>query len=659
MKPTTSSTKVVSTLKGEDVEMTIDDDSISYVMDMMTNLYSDPLTASIREYTTNAHDSHIVAGVKRPVEVELPTKLNPVLVIRDFGEGLNADDIRRIYSRYGASTKRDSNKLNGVLGMGSKAALAISDTFTVVGTKDGVRTVVSVGRNEAGGGTQKILSETKVDEPNGVEITIPVSEYYRAETKAARLFRFWPKGSVLVDGAEPKKIEGGTQVTPSIRSFPKKKSEETGIDRDWIVMGNVPYPTDLDLPVYLVANVTIANGIDFDPSREGLRDTARTKKALAKVKADFENYALTTVEKAVDDAASKAEALLAYSKVSYLAPRATIQYKGKELPRTFAYPDPKPGDAPLSRRIRVLGRYSKNIYGKRDKIGRSETYTSVPLATVREAIWVVNYTNQNWAAAQRKRLEAYIEAEIEAGRLPAGTKAENALVVERPRPPLHEWVADERILDWKEIKKFKLPDHVWAGGRDKISGTYDVYLPDGSWKRKFDAKSIDQKLPIFLADEHESRLVNALKGKGTIAMVPAYRQAKFKRTFPQAQSARDAFKKVAKEWWASLNLTEKRACRYSLDHETRMVVSWFKTPAYVEDPELKEAIRARRSITKYTKLREAYSIYAWVLQKKAIEFEGIADRYPLLSTYGDADDAKSRDHALSYVNAVHYAEKGN
>ena len=75
----------------------------------MIDLYSDPELAVIREYSTNAFDAHIEAGVTRPIEITTPTHLCPFFKVRDYGFGLDVEDIREIYSQYGASTKRESD----------------------------------------------------------------------------------------------------------------------------------------------------------------------------------------------------------------------------------------------------------------------------------------------------------------------------------------------------------------------------------------------------------------------------------------------------------------------------------------------------------------------------------------------------------------------
>src|SRR3954462_183715 len=133
---------VTSTLEGEKIAMGISKENMGMVMTILTDLYSNPVLAVIREYSTNALDAQIEAGVDRPIEVTLPGPLSPFFKVRDYGDGLNEDDIRDIYSQYGTSTKRASNDVVGMLGLGCKSALTYTDQFTVTGIKNGVMTMV-------------------------------------------------------------------------------------------------------------------------------------------------------------------------------------------------------------------------------------------------------------------------------------------------------------------------------------------------------------------------------------------------------------------------------------------------------------------------------------------------------------------------------------
>ena len=85
MKPDAKPRDFRSNATGQATRMSIDESATAHLMDVLTKLYSDPELAVLREYSTNAWDSHIAAGVKRPIEVTLPTRFNPILTIRDYG----------------------------------------------------------------------------------------------------------------------------------------------------------------------------------------------------------------------------------------------------------------------------------------------------------------------------------------------------------------------------------------------------------------------------------------------------------------------------------------------------------------------------------------------------------------------------------------------
>ena len=62
---------------------------------IINSLYKNPLGAIIRELTTNALESHMVAKTNRKVAIQLPTTLDQSLVIRDFGTGLDDEEVQK------------------------------------------------------------------------------------------------------------------------------------------------------------------------------------------------------------------------------------------------------------------------------------------------------------------------------------------------------------------------------------------------------------------------------------------------------------------------------------------------------------------------------------------------------------------------------------
>jgi len=104
----------------ESIGMSLDLDSAQILMQMLSkNLYSDAIGSTVREWTSNALDSHRRAGVDTPIIVTCKqnNQLNYEFSVEDFGIGMDAYDVENIISKYGKSTKRDSNIELGAFGL--------------------------------------------------------------------------------------------------------------------------------------------------------------------------------------------------------------------------------------------------------------------------------------------------------------------------------------------------------------------------------------------------------------------------------------------------------------------------------------------------------------------------------------------------------------
>lgn len=99
---------------------------------LVDGLYSDKIAAPVRELTSNAWDAHIAAGCpERPFVVQLPTQLDCVFSVRDYGPGMDHQTMMVLYTTMFGSSKDTSNDFNGAFGIGSKSPFAYTDTFTV------------------------------------------------------------------------------------------------------------------------------------------------------------------------------------------------------------------------------------------------------------------------------------------------------------------------------------------------------------------------------------------------------------------------------------------------------------------------------------------------------------------------------------------------
>lgn len=254
-------------------------------------LYTDRILAVLREYAANAWDSHRQSGkADIPIKVTLPTDMNPTLYIRDFGAGMTPDDIFRIYSQYGASTKRGDNIAVGMMGIGSKSGFAYSDTFTVVSWNGGMKRVYVALLDETDRGTINLLAEEPCEDETGIEIQVPVKrqDIYEFQTKARSLFHYFtPRPDINLELNEVRYqtiLEDGFVDGLGYQG-----------SRGWVaVMGCIPYrinlqqvSDDLTSANILKSLEYMSGGLYFDigdvqvnASREELKYSEQTKKAI-------------------------------------------------------------------------------------------------------------------------------------------------------------------------------------------------------------------------------------------------------------------------------------------------------------------------------------------------------------------------------------------
>jgi hypothetical protein len=249
---------------------------------LSSGLYANKIKAIIRELSCNAIDSHVAAGNDQPFEIHLPSTLEPWFSIRDFGTGLNHEQVTNIYTTYFESTKTNSNAFIGALGLGSKSPFSYTDNFTVTTIKDGRKGIYSAFINNEGVPSIALMNEEQVTEPNGVEVKFSVNDRFdfrKFSDEAENVYRWFktsPKfvGSVTVN---IQKLEYETEnIIPGVHSISNEN-----VSRSYAVMGNIAYPievpnaeTNLEglnklLSCGLVMEFDIGE-LDFQASREGL-----------------------------------------------------------------------------------------------------------------------------------------------------------------------------------------------------------------------------------------------------------------------------------------------------------------------------------------------------------------------------------------------------
>lgn len=276
-------------------------------------LYSDKILAVLREYAANAWDANRMVGRGHvPIEIHLPTVMDPVLRISDSGPGISEADVFGIFAKYGSSTKRNDDVAVGMLGIGSKSGFAYADTFNIISKNGGQKKVYVAALDESDKGIINLLHTEDCGEETGltIEIAIAASDINEVTKKAQLLYTFFdpvptintPLPTWAADKLKAAKfgvLFDSERTNHSYDSSPMWIDEEDGTLQfghgAWFAqMGCIIYPIELEqitgeyknrIPSYISH---LSGIVKFDigelaisASREGLRYTEATKKALA------------------------------------------------------------------------------------------------------------------------------------------------------------------------------------------------------------------------------------------------------------------------------------------------------------------------------------------------------------------------------------------
>tara|TARA_R100000008_G_scaffold84019_2_gene70437 strand:- start:1432 stop:3876 length:2445 start_codon:yes stop_codon:yes gene_type:complete len=210
---------------------------------LRSQIYENKILAVVREYSCNALDAHIEAGVPdKPIEVTLPNNLNPYFTVRDFGKGLDDEGIFDIYATYGKSTKRHTNDQIGQLGLGCKSGFAYSNNFLVVSYCNKKKTIYNCFIDESEIGQISKMSSEPSTEPNGIEIRVNVLEddHNTFVSEARNYFKFWVDNRPIIKGINDSEFWGDAKFGELIIEGTGWAIYENN-NRSVAVMGNVPY----------------------------------------------------------------------------------------------------------------------------------------------------------------------------------------------------------------------------------------------------------------------------------------------------------------------------------------------------------------------------------------------------------------------------------
>lgn len=289
--------------KNESIGMSLDMDSAQVLMQMLSkNLYSDAIGSTIRECASNALDSHRRAGVNKPIIVSLVqnSSNNWEFSVEDFGTGLDHNDVENIISKYGKSTKRNSDTELGMMGLGFKAPLAYASSFYFTCRKDGMERKYMMYEGEETN-TIDLISEVNTGMSDGVKVIVPIKwgDKYDFLNKIKQQLAYFEDVYFNVDDVD----NNFTIHRSKLFQF----SELADDDKLHICLDNVYYPLDFDklgvdiiyMPVGLRFSLT--DGLFPTPNRESLIYTKETKSKILKKLAEFSDYYVEKYNSSVTD----------------------------------------------------------------------------------------------------------------------------------------------------------------------------------------------------------------------------------------------------------------------------------------------------------------------------------------------------------------------
>lgn len=253
---------------------------------LSSNLYRNKIRAIIRELSANAFDAHISIGQPtKQFQVHLPSTIDPIFWLRDFGTGLSKEQVFSLYTTYFESTKAESNDFVGALGLGSKSPFSYVDSFTVTSFFNGEKTVYDMSLK---GGVPNVaeLYSGSTEEENGILISLSVNDtdYNRFRQEAQYVFKTFATKPEFVGNQCDVEMSG---VVDHGGYFVTSDSMFSGV---YALMGNIPYPVpDSMFEKTVIGTMSKQRGVfikfnlgelDITPSREELSYDPETENVL-------------------------------------------------------------------------------------------------------------------------------------------------------------------------------------------------------------------------------------------------------------------------------------------------------------------------------------------------------------------------------------------
>lgn len=331
---------------------------------LTSGIYKNKIRSLIRELSTNAIDSHVMNNnLETPVDVKIPTALDPQFVIRDYGTGLSNEMVGKCFGCFGYSTKRDSNEVNGQFGVGSKVPFAYTQSFVLTSFFNGMKTIFNLFLAEDGIPRITKIFEEVSDEPSGIEIKISVfhedfSDFYE---EAKYVYSAFTKGKFNIKGIDNiQTLENNIEWINDKIGYLKERG--MFYEKFYVVQENVVYPLDYTKTKEILERVGINSDYNFgslpilifikngqmsyNVSRETIEDTRENYMVLATYFKDFKRDVDECIKKQIDKIENQYQACKRYKNRSgfitnFNRERVLIEQKGFKYQELYVLEDYK------------------------------------------------------------------------------------------------------------------------------------------------------------------------------------------------------------------------------------------------------------------------------------------------------------------------------
>lgn len=317
---------------------------------LSSDLYTNKIRAVVRELITNMIDAHALNGNPEKFIVQVPGRLDPRFVCRDFGPGMSDFDIQGddnspgLYNSYFSSSKAESNDFIGGFGLGSKSPFSYTDTFSITSYHKGeIRGYVAYMDGDGPQIKPTFVKEMGPDDKTGIEIVVPVEEkdFRNFAYEVSYIMRPF-KDLAIING-----LDREIDYFPDFDDYYGVNPERHWPDRGglYAIYGGIVYPIDgviRDRNWLSIRNevnyIKFPMGsLDIAPSREALSLDDRTRKNIIERVKELSEQAFNEDVKRFKESTSPRQTYRELMKMGYSARDYMISNSVKFTTKNLSY----------------------------------------------------------------------------------------------------------------------------------------------------------------------------------------------------------------------------------------------------------------------------------------------------------------------------------